>query len=86
VIENKVEYKSKIELGKELIDEALNYAKQLGIKITHILFDAWYASRGLLSYIYTIGKKFICEIRKNRKVIYNGKLIPVSSLVTAVVS
>ena len=82
VVEGKYEYKSKIEIAIELIRDEWMKAKRLGLKITHIVFDSWYPSKKLLNFIILLGLKFVCEVKKNRKIKYKGKSMRVGDLVT----
>lgn len=57
-------FKSKIEIAKDLFDEAL----ERGIKFSAVTFDSWYASSGLIEYIAEKGKIFVSELKSNRNI------------------
>jgi len=61
---NDPDFKSKLELAKELIADAL--AK--GIPFRYVLFDAWYPASDVLTFIQEQNLKFISEIKSDRKV------------------
>lgn len=58
------EFKSKLSLAKELIEDAAS--KQIPFK--YILFDSWYASRDMLDFIHNKNLSFITEIKSDRRV------------------
>ncbi len=45
--ENKMEFETKIQLARELIE----YALSLGLDIQGILFDSWYAAQELIGFL-----------------------------------
>jgi len=62
--ENDTKFKSKIDIAKDLFDDAL----EKGIKFSSVTFDSWYASSEFLEYIDKKGKPFFSEIKSNRNI------------------
>ena len=62
--ENDPKFKSKIEIAKDLFDEA----SERGIKFSVVTFDSWYASSEFLKYIDKEEKTFFSEIKSNRNI------------------
>lgn len=62
------DFKSKIELAKELITDAVNKK----IPFRYILFDAWYSASDVLSSICEQGLFFISEVKSDRKAYFRN--------------
>jgi SRSO17 transposase len=56
-------FKSKLDFAMELIEEAIT-AK---IPFSHIVLDSWYASCDMIDFIDEKGKKFISEVKSDRR-------------------
>lgn len=56
-------FKSKLDFAMELIEESISS----GIPFSHIVFDAWYGSCNMIDFIDQKGKKFICEVKSDRR-------------------
>jgi len=57
------EFRSKLDFAKELIQEAVDK----NIPFDYCLFDSWYSSSDVLSFIHEKDLKFISEIKSDRK-------------------
>ncbi|MDP2788765.1 MAG: IS701 family transposase [bacterium] len=64
---NDPDFKSKLDFAMELINEAI----AANIPFSHIVFDSWYASCDMINSIDDLGKKFISEIKSNRRLLVN---------------
>ncbi|MBM3246293.1 MAG: IS701 family transposase [Candidatus Omnitrophica bacterium] len=60
---NDPDFKSKLDFAKELIEETVI----TGIPFSHIVFDSWYASCDMIDFIDDLGKKFISEVKSDRR-------------------
>lgn len=49
-----------------LAPELLDWPVEQGLKPEYVLFDAWYASKTLLSRVHGLGWSFVIRLRKNR--------------------
>jgi hypothetical protein len=58
------DFKSKIQLAKDLILQAISQ----NIAFKYILFDAWYTSSSLITFIHSRHLKFIAEVKSNRSI------------------
>ena len=67
--ENNKEYKTKIELGKELIV----WVRKRGLKFAYICFDAWYGATWFMKWLNNRGIIFITEVPCDRRVLYRNK-------------
>lgn len=56
------DFKSKIQLAKDLILQAVSQ----NVAFKHILFDAWYTAASLIEFIHSRGLKLIAELKSNR--------------------
>lgn len=56
------DFKSKIQLAKDLILQAISQ----NIAFKHILFDAWYTAASLIEFIHSRNLLFIAELKSNR--------------------
>ena len=65
---NDPDFKSKLELAKELIADAVDKK----IPFSYILFDAWYPASDVLTFIQERELKFISEIKSDRKVYFRN--------------
>jgi len=62
---NDPDFKSKLDFAVELIEEAISS----GIPFSHIVFDSWYASCDMIDFIDELGKKFISEVKSDRRLL-----------------
>jgi hypothetical protein len=62
---NDPDFKSKLDFAMELIEEAISSE----IQFSHILFDSWYASCDMIDFIDGLGKKFISEVKSDRRLL-----------------
>ena len=62
---NDPEFKSKLDFAMELIEEAISS----NIQFSHIVFDSWYASCGMINFIDGLSKKFISEVKSDRRLL-----------------
>ena len=62
---NDPDFKSKLDFAMELIAEAI----AAGIAFSHIVFDSWYASCDMIDFIETKGKRFISEVKSDRRLL-----------------
>jgi len=62
---NDPDFKSKLDFAMELIEEAIT----AGIHFSHIVFDSWYSSCDMIDFIETKGKKFISEVKSDRRLL-----------------
>jgi SRSO17 transposase len=65
---NDPDFKSKLELAKELIADAVDKK----IPFEFILFDAWYPASDVLTFIQERELKFISEVKSDRKVYFRN--------------
>jgi len=72
-----IEFKSKHQLAKELIDDALSK----NISFSDIVFDNWYFSNDLIDYIQENNLSFITESESTRLISYKGKWVRADELV-----
>lgn len=59
-------FKSKLELAKELIDEAVNK----GLSFNSIVVDSWYTSTDLIEYVSAKNLSLIAEVKTNRSIFF----------------
>ncbi|MFA4888627.1 MAG: transposase, partial [Candidatus Omnitrophota bacterium] len=57
--------KSKLDFAMELIEEAI----AAGVAFSHIVFDSWYASCDIIDFIDDLGRKFISEVKSDRRLL-----------------
>jgi SRSO17 transposase len=62
------EFRSKLDLAKELITEAC--AKQL--PFNYVVFDSWYSASDVLNFIQEKDLKFISEVKSDRKLYFRN--------------
>ena len=62
---NDPDFKSKLDFAMELIEEAVT----AGIPFSHIVFDSWYGSCDMIDFIDNLGKKFISEVKSDRRLL-----------------
>lgn len=60
-----LDFKSKLDFAMELIEEAVSS----DIQFSHIVFDSWYASCDMIDFIDDLGKKFISEVKSDRRLL-----------------
>ena len=61
-------FKSKPDLAKELIEEALSQ----NIPFANIVFDSWYTSIDMIEFIASKGKTLVAETRTNRSILFTN--------------
>lgn len=71
-------FKSKITLGKELVDAS----EKRGIPASLYVFDSWYFAKELTDHIESYGKDWISVAKLNRVVLWNGNKIRLGEFVT----
>lgn len=76
------EFKTKIELARELISDAISK----GINFSHIIMDTWYFAVGLVKFIDKKGLFWISEADVNRQISYRGKWVRADELVKLIPS
>ncbi len=59
-------FKSKLELAKELIDNALNK----GLAFSSIVVDNWYTSTDLIEYVSAKNLSLVAEVKTNRSIFF----------------
>ena len=65
-LQNKKEFRSKVDIAKELVRKAKSY----GLPISVVIFDSWYASEALITVIKDLGiKAYATEEKSDRVVI-----------------
>jgi SRSO17 transposase len=65
-LQNKKEFRSKVDIAKELVRKAKSY----GLPISVVIFDSWYASEALISVIKDLGiKAYVTEEKSDRVVV-----------------
>jgi hypothetical protein len=69
------EFKSKIELAREILQQAKQYFRHLTV-----LMDSWYSCAPILNLIVLLGWSYVAAVKKNRIVIRNGRRISVGVL------
>jgi hypothetical protein len=62
---NDPDFRSKLDFAKELIDETI----VSDIPFSHIVFDSWYASCDMIDFIDDKGKRFISEVKSDRRLL-----------------
>ena len=67
---NDPDFRSKLDFAKELIAETLT----VNIPFSHIVFDSWYASCDMIDFIDDLGKKFISEVKSDRRLLVDHPL------------
>lgn len=70
-------FKSKLELAKELILDAVSK----NLKFSDIVFDAWYLANHIIKFIQSLKLTFISNVPSDRLVSYHGKWIRAGELV-----
>ena len=55
------EFKSKIELAKECIQEAMKF-----FDIDYVVFDSWYTTKEFIRFIEDRGLKWVGQLKSNR--------------------
>jgi len=73
----KEQFKSKLDLTIELIQEALD----CGINFSCVLGDSWYFCQRIINYLEQIGKHWLFASKSNRKVIFNNRLMQLKDVV-----
>ena len=71
------EFKSKLELAKELISDAVSK----NLKFSDVVFDAWYLANHFIEFIQSLKLTFISNVSSDRLVSYHGKWIRAGELV-----
>ena len=60
------DFKSKLDLAKELILDAIDK----NIAFIAIVFDAWYTASDLIEFIASLGRSLIAEVKSNRSILW----------------
>jgi SRSO17 transposase len=71
------EFKSKIELAKECVEEAMKF-----FDIDYVVFDSWYTTKDFIRFIEEKGLKWVGQFKSNRIVKIEGRRTPLSGSVT----
>jgi SRSO17 transposase len=71
------EFKSKIELAKECVEEAMKF-----FDIDYVVFDSWYTTKDFIRFIEEKGLKWVGQLKSNRIVKIEGRRMPLSGSVT----
>jgi len=61
-----LEFRSKLDFAKELVGEAI----EQGVSFSYAVFDSWYSSSEFIEFIAQKNRKFITEIKSDRKVLF----------------
>jgi SRSO17 transposase len=72
------EFKSKIELAKECIEEAVKY-----FDIEYVIFDSWYTEETLIKFLEERRLKWLGQLKCNRIVRIGRRKMSISGFVTA---
>jgi SRSO17 transposase len=67
------EFKSKIELAQECIEEAMKF-----FDIDYVVFDSWYTTKDFIRFIEEKGLKWVGQFKSNRIVKIEGRRTPLS--------
>jgi hypothetical protein len=67
------EFKSKIELAQECIEEAMKF-----FDIDYVVFDSWYTTKDFIRFIEEKGLKWVGQLKSNRIVKIEGRRMPLS--------
>jgi SRSO17 transposase len=67
------EFKSKIELAKECVQEAMKF-----FDIDYVVFDSWYTTKDFIRFIEDKGLKWVGQFKSNRIVKIEGRRTPLS--------
>jgi SRSO17 transposase len=67
-------FKTKIELAKELVEEAVSF----GLEIEAVLFDNWYASKEFIGFLQARGLKWVTRLKPDRNVKIRGTYVAIS--------
>jgi hypothetical protein len=67
------EFKSKIELAQECIEEAMKF-----FDIDYVVFDSWYTTKDFIRFIEDRGLKWVGQLKSNRIVKIEGRRMPLS--------
>jgi len=65
---NDLDFKSKLELTKELICDAI----EKKIPFRYCLFDSWYSASDVLRFIHEKNLHFITEVKSDRRMLFNN--------------
>lgn len=65
---NDPDFKSKLELARELIDDALKKR----IPFRHVLFDSWYSASDVLNFIHERNLSFITEVKSDLRMLFTN--------------
>lgn len=68
----KVEFKTKYELAKELVEEAVSH----DLEIEAVLFDNWYASKDFIRFLQAKPLSWVTRLKSNRNVKIGGRYVP----------
>ena len=65
---NDPDFRSKLELAKELVDDAL----EKKIPFRYAVFDSWYSASDVLSFIHEKNLHFITEVKSDRRMLFKN--------------
>jgi SRSO17 transposase len=69
----KFEFKTKIQLARELIE----YALSLGLEIQGVLFDSWYAAKDLIGYLRDNSLWWVTRLKSDRNIKIRGEYVQI---------
>ena len=76
----KIPFKSKITLGKELIE----YALTLGLDIQGVLFDSWYAAKELIGFFRDNSLWWVTRLKSDRNIKVRGEYVQLQDFATTI--
>jgi SRSO17 transposase len=72
--EEGVPFKTKIDLAKELVEDAL----RLGLEIQGALFDNWFASKDFIKFLQAKGLHWVTRLKSDRTIKIKGRYVAIS--------
>jgi SRSO17 transposase len=76
--QNVGDFKNKLELAQELIDNAYNNES---LSFSHVVFDSWYFSNDFVNELSSKNRLWITDCQVDRKISYQGKSLRAEDLV-----
>ena len=67
---NDPEFKSKLELAKELVDDAIHKK----VPFRYVVFDSWYSASDVLNSLHEKNLYFITEVKSDRRMLFKNPL------------
>jgi hypothetical protein len=77
--QKKIQFKTKIDLARELIE----YALGLGMEIQGVLFDSWYASKEFIGFLGSNGLRWVTRLKSDRNIKIRGEYVQISQFAAA---